>query len=36
MRQRFRLAEIRAEEYAFVLLSQMQNIIDGQVGCSCV
>lgn len=32
MRQRFRLAEIRAEDYAFVLLSQMQNIIDGQGG----
>ena len=33
MRQRFRLAEIRAEDYAFVLLSRMQNIVDGQVGC---
>ena len=32
MRQRFRLAEIRAEDYAFVLLSRMQNLVDAKVG----
>ena len=31
MRQRWRLAELRAEEYAFVLLSQFTNAIEAQV-----
>ena len=31
MRQKFRLCEIRAEDYAFVLLSRLLNILEGQV-----
>ncbi len=31
MRQRWRLAELRAEEYAFVLLSQFSNLIAAKV-----
>lgn len=31
MRQRWRLAELRAEEYAFVLLSQFTSAIEAQV-----
>jgi phosphoglucan,water dikinase len=31
MRQKFRLAEIRCEEYAFVLLSRVGNLLEAQV-----
>ena len=31
MRQKFRLSEIRAEDYAFVLVSRILNILEGQV-----
>ena len=31
MRQRWRLAELRAEEYAFVLLSQFTTAVEAQV-----
>lgn len=31
MRQKFRLSEIRAEDYAFVLLSRTLNILEEQV-----
>ena len=31
MRQRFRLCEIRAEDYAFVLLSRILNFLDQEV-----
>ena len=34
MRQRFRLCEIRAEDYAFVLLSRLSNFLEEQVGHS--
>jgi phosphoglucan,water dikinase len=32
MRQRWRLAEVRAEDYAFVLLSRLDNALEQQVG----
>ncbi len=32
MRQRWRLAELRAEDYAFVLLSQFSNLVAAKVG----
>ena len=35
MRQRWRLCEIRAEEYMFVLLSRFLNQLDGQVSLMC-
>ena len=31
MRQRWRLAEIRCEDYAFVLLSRFLNLLDDRV-----
>lgn len=31
MRQRFRLAEMRCEDYFFVLLSRFINAVEGQV-----
>ncbi len=31
MRQKFRLCEIRAEDYAFVLLSRILNTLEEQV-----
>ena len=34
MRQRWRLAEIRAEDYAFVLFSSFLNQLNDKVGCS--
>ena len=33
MRQRWRLAELRAEDYAFVLLSQLSNLVAAKVSC---
>ncbi len=30
MRQKFRLSEIRAEDYAFVLVSRILNVLEGQ------
>jgi hypothetical protein len=32
MRQKWRLAEIRCEDYAFMLLSRMVNLVENQVG----
>ncbi len=32
MRQRWRLSEIRAEDYAFVLISRFINLLEERVG----
>lgn len=34
MRQRWRLAEVRSEDYFFVLLSRFMNALEGQVGAA--
>ena len=36
MRQRWRLAEVRAEDYAFVLLARFLNLLNDQVRVSHV
>ena len=35
MRQRWRLAEIRSEDYAFVLISRFINHLDSRVSLLC-